>query len=57
MFNNKSYLVGDIAEFSFENVDFAFFSAGGDVSLQYVPKAAEAGCMVIDNTSAFRYDE
>ena len=44
-------------QFDFSKVDIAFFSAGGSVSEQFVPKAAKAGCYVIDNTSFFRYDD
>ena len=39
----------------FNGIDFALFSAGGSVSREYAPRAAEAGCIVIDNTSEFRY--
>ena len=46
----------DLATFDFTGVDLAFFSAGIDVSREYVPLAAAAGCVVIDNTSCFRYD-
>lgn len=47
----------DTDEFDFSQVQVAFFSAGGTVSEKYVPKAVDAGCIVIDNTSAFRYDD
>ena len=56
-FNNKNLDVEDVAGFDFKKVDIALFSAGGDVSKQYAPIAAAAGCVVIDNTSCFRYDE
>lgn len=58
VFNNKPILVEDIAEFDFnkEKIDLAFFSAGGSVSAQYVPIVAATGCIVIDNTSNFRYE-
>ena len=49
--------VQDVASFDFSGVDIAFFSAGALVSEQYVPVAVEAGCVVIDNTSQFRYDD
>ncbi len=49
--------VEDLAKFNFEGVDIALFSAGSDVSKQYAPIAAKAGCVVIDNTSYFRYDD
>lgn len=57
LFKNKPILVEDVAQFDFSKVKIAFFSAGGAVSAQYAPIAAKAGCMVIDNTSHFRYDE
>ena len=41
---------------SFAGVDIALFSAGGDVSKTYAPSAVDAGCVVIDNTSAFRME-
>ena len=52
---DKQYTVENLAEFDFSKVQFAFFSAGGAVSEEYAPKAAEAGAIVIDNTSQFRY--
>jgi len=56
-FNRKHLEIQDLAEFDFSQVDIAFFSAGGSVSKEYVPRAAKAGCIVIDNTSCFRYDD
>ena len=56
MFGNKKLIVKDIASFDFRDIDFAFFTAGREVSKQYVPVATKAGCLVIDNTSQFRYD-
>jgi aspartate-semialdehyde dehydrogenase len=44
-------------DFDFANVDYALFSAGGSVSKVHAPRAAEAGAIVIDNTSAFRYQD
>jgi len=49
--------VENLEEASFEGVDFALFSAGGSVSEAHAPRAAEAGAVVIDNTSAFRMHE
>src|SRR5690606_36005785 len=43
-----------LGEDSFAGIDVALFSAGGDVSRQYVPKAVAAGAVVVDNSSAFR---
>jgi aspartate-semialdehyde dehydrogenase len=52
----QTVVVEDLDEASFEGVDFALFSAGGSVSLKHAPRAAAAGAVVIDNTSAFRMD-
>lgn len=57
LFNNRPVDVLDLATFDFNKVDIAFFSAGGSVSEVYAPKAASEGCVVIDNTSFFRYDD
>jgi len=53
----RSLDVEDLAEFDFSKVRIALFSAGASVSAEYAPKAAAAGCVVIDNTSQFRYDD
>ncbi|RMH47971.1 MAG: aspartate-semialdehyde dehydrogenase [Gammaproteobacteria bacterium] len=45
-----------LADFDFRGVDIALFSAGGDISKEFAPKAMAAGAIVIDNTSAFRYE-
>ncbi len=56
-FNGKRCLVKELKENSFdENFDFAIFSAGGEVSKEYAPIAVSKGCIVIDNSSAFRMD-
>lgn len=52
----KACYIEDTATFDFSKVQIALFSAGGSVSATYAPKAAEAGCIVIDNTSHFRND-
>jgi len=57
LFKKKSYLVEDVEQFDFSKVQIALFSAGSKVSAIYAPKAAEAGCIVIDNTSHFRQVE
>ena len=57
MFNNKQVMVGNLAEFDFSKAQIGLFSAGGSVSAEYAPKAGAAGCIVIDNTSHFRYDD
>src|SRR3990167_1486968 len=56
LFKDKEIIVEEVASFDFSKVQFAFFSAGNAISLQYAPTAAETGCTVIDNSSAFRYD-
>ncbi len=55
MFRGKSIMVEDLETFDFNGVDIGLFSPGGSVSKIYAPKAAAAGCVVIDNTSEFRY--
>ncbi len=57
MFKGKSHRVQDLADFDFSQVQIGLFSAGGSISEEFAPKAAAAGCIVIDNTSHFRYDE
>lgn len=57
MFKGKSVRVENLADFDFSKADIGLFSAGGDISADYAPKAAEAGCVVVDNTSHFRYDD
>lgn len=56
-FNDKNIMVTDLAEFDFSKADIALFSAGGNVSLDYAQKAVDAGCIVVDNTSVFRYQQ
>jgi len=55
-FGGRDLLVEELTEDSFENVDIAFFSAGGSISKKYAPIAARAGAVVVDNSSAFRMD-
>ena len=56
-FAGRSVAVKRLDEFDFAGTDIGLFSAGGDLSAQFAPKAAAAGCVVIDNTSYFRYDD
>jgi len=56
-FKGKDVVVQDLATFEPEGVDIALFSAGGQRSLDYAPKFAEAGCYVVDNSSAWRMHE
>jgi aspartate-semialdehyde dehydrogenase len=55
-FKGEKITVLNADEFDWSKVQFAFFSAGGSVSEKFAPIAAEAGCVVIDNTSHYRYD-
>jgi|TARA_Y100001933_G_scaffold237555_1_gene260508 aspartate-semialdehyde dehydrogenase len=55
-FRGKSVTVERLDRFDFSQVQIGLFSAGGDLSAEFAPKAAEAGCVVIDNTSKFRYE-
>jgi aspartate-semialdehyde dehydrogenase len=56
-YGGRQLTVQDLARFDFSGVDYALFSAGGSVSKEWAPRAAQAGAIVIDNTSAFRYDD
>jgi aspartate-semialdehyde dehydrogenase len=56
-FGNRELVVGDLAGFDFSGVAIGLFSAGGSISAEFAPKAAAAGCIVIDNTSHFRNDD
>jgi aspartate-semialdehyde dehydrogenase len=56
-FKGKYITVENLADFDFSKAQIGLFSAGGSISKEYAPKAAEAGCVVIDNTSEFRLDD
>jgi aspartate-semialdehyde dehydrogenase len=56
-FKGRSMPVLELATFDFSQADIGLFSAGAAVSREFAPKAAAAGCIVIDNTSEFRYDD
>jgi len=56
-FGNRSLAVEVLDDFDFAGTDFALFSAGAGISIEHAPRAATAGCTVIDNTSAFRRDD
>jgi aspartate-semialdehyde dehydrogenase len=56
-FGHKHVTVKNLADYDFDGVDIAFFSAGGSVSKAHAPRAAAAGAVVIDNTSEFRYQD
>jgi aspartate-semialdehyde dehydrogenase len=55
-FQKGELLVEELSEESFQDLDLALFSAGGDTSKKFAPIAAEAGCVVVDNSSAWRMD-
>ncbi|HBF20623.1 MAG TPA: aspartate-semialdehyde dehydrogenase, partial [Cryomorphaceae bacterium] len=55
-FNGTAYTISSMEEAIKARPDFAIFSAGGSTSLEYAPKFAEAGTIVIDNSSAWRMD-
>ena len=56
-YHNQEIIVKELAKDSFQGIDIALFSAGGGVSKEFAPLAARAGCVVIDNSSAFRMDD
>ena len=55
-FGDKTLKTLDLDVFDFAGWDIAFFAIGSDATKQYAPKAAKAGCVVIDNSSLYRYD-
>ncbi len=55
-FKGREYVVEELTEDSFADVDIALFSAGGSVSSKFAPAAAASGAVVIDNTNAFRME-
>ena len=55
-FGGKTWTIREATPESFEGLDFAIFSAGGSISKALAPEAAKRGCIVIDNSSAFRMD-
>lgn len=55
-FRGKEHTVAELKEDSFAGIDIALFSAGGGTSKHFSPFAAKAGCVVVDNSSAFRMD-
>src|SRR6516164_1467591 len=55
-FRGQEVKVQELSKDSFEGIELALFSAGGGISREFAPVAAQAGCVVIDNSSAFRMD-
>src|SRR4029434_5398447 len=56
-FRGQEIEICELRKDSFAGVDIALFSAGGSISKEFAPVAAKAGCVVIDNSSAFRMDD
>ncbi len=56
-FRGQEIAVKELTKDSFNGIDIALFSAGGSISKEFAPVAAKAGCVVVDNSSAFRQDE
>src|SRR5688572_8483131 len=56
-FRGEEIAIKELGRDSFQGIDIALFSAGGSISKEFAPLAAKAGCVVIDNSSAFRMDE
>jgi aspartate-semialdehyde dehydrogenase len=56
-FRGKHLTIEDLSTFDFSKVQIGLFSAGAGISEKYAPIAAKAGCVVIDNTSQYRYDD
>jgi aspartate-semialdehyde dehydrogenase len=56
-FKGEEVLVEELREDSFKGVDVALFSAGGGTSKHFAPYAAKDGCVVVDNSSAWRMDD
>jgi aspartate-semialdehyde dehydrogenase len=56
-FKDQPITVTELTKESFAGIDIALFSAGGSISREFAPIAAKAGCVVVDNSSAFRMDD
>ena len=56
-FRGEQIAVKELTKDSFAGIDIALFSAGGSISKEFAPIAAKAGCVVVDNSSAFRMDD
>lgn len=56
-FEDNEYVVEELTADSFKDVDIALFSAGGSISKEFGPIAANCGSVVVDNSSAFRMDD
>src|SRR6186997_2541831 len=56
-FKGTQLPVQELTNDAFKGIDIALFSAGGSISREFAPIAAQAGCVVVDNSSAFRMDD
>ena len=56
-FHDEELAVQELTQDAFTGIDIALFSAGGSISKEFAPIAAKAGCVVVDNSSAFRMDD
>jgi aspartate-semialdehyde dehydrogenase len=56
-FRGEEITVKELTKDAFKGIDIALFSAGGSISKEFAPIAAKAGCVVVDNSSAFRMDD
>jgi aspartate-semialdehyde dehydrogenase len=56
-FKGQDIAITELTKDSFKGIDIALFSAGGSISKEFAPIAAKAGCVVVDNSSAFRQDD
>src|SRR3954470_17779491 len=56
-YRGKPVEVQELKMDSFTGIDIALFSAGGSISKEFAPIAAKSGCVVVDNSSAFRMDD
>jgi aspartate-semialdehyde dehydrogenase len=56
-YGDRTLKVRDLAQYDFSDTDICLMSAGGNVSKEWSPKIGRQGCVVIDNSSAFRYDQ
>src|SRR5438270_7153739 len=56
-FRGQDITIQELTKNSFTGIDIALFSAGGSISKEFAPIAARAGCVVVDNSSAFRMDD
>ena len=56
-FDGREFVIEELEQASLDGIDIALFSAGGSVAKEFAPRFADAGAVVIDNSSAFRYED